>query len=117
MGIPRKKSRNIEVDGRHFRWMLSSYRIQERWDDEMPAWHTGTATVQEEAEKPEHVVQVELRWLRGSSVTPEIMREVIRRTLNAGWDPESRKAPELKLEVNVEEIETKMSIVRKVMEL
>ncbi len=98
MGMPRKGSRVVKLDdgphkGREFRWMLASGRLTDDDDGSVSKWNAGTLTLQEEADRPGHVLQVDLKWFRGDSVTPEIVREVIRRALAAGWDPSSRKAP------------------------
>jgi hypothetical protein len=113
MGMPKKGSRVIDVDGRNFRWVLASSKIRERWDDPQPARHGGTLTVQEECDTPGHVLQHELSWLRGDSVTPEAVREIIRRALTAGWEPKSKKRPRLfGQKVIVDHIVTKLSLIK-----
>jgi hypothetical protein len=114
MGMPRKRSRVIDVDGKSFRWMLNCGSAQD-WDEDPTC--AGTVTVQENCEKPGHVLQQILMWLGGDSVTPEIMREVIRRALADGWVPSSRTKPGKNIhnkKVDVSEFETKLSIVAEV---
>jgi len=99
--------------------MLDSSKPRYRWDEPQPARTGGTLTVQEDAESPGHVIQHWLSWLVGTSVTPEVVREIIRRDLLHGWKPASRKAPiHSKVpdgsEIDVENIETKLSVIRDV---
>lgn len=116
--MPRKGSRVIDVDGQMFRWKLASSHFISRISDPPPSRSTGTLTVQEDNERPGHVLQHGLSWLIGNSVTPEVVREIIRRALKAGWNPASRKAPTMHgQDVDVETIETKISVIRDVMDL
>ena len=116
MGIPKKGSRRISVDGKDFRWMLRSGNPNPRWDDPPPTTNGGTLTVQEDTEKPGRVVQAYLSWRLSSPVTPEIVREVIRRFLTRGWDPSARGSALQMKDIDTDLIETKDSIVRSVME-
>jgi hypothetical protein len=119
MGMPRKGSRVIDVDGKKFRWTLHYKRAQYRWDDPMPARTAGMVTIQEDHERPGHVLQQNLSWLRGSSITPDVMRQVIRQALQEGWNPASRERPSLKIfgkSVDIEGLDTKIAAIRFVMD-
>ncbi len=112
MGMPRKGSRIIDVDGHSFRWRLNSRKHRYSYDE--PELAVGHLTVQQDLERPGHVFQQWLHWYPGTSVTPEIVREVIRRALDAGWDPNSRKKPKEPGAIDVESIDTKMSVIKQV---
>jgi hypothetical protein len=92
MTLPRKGSRSVAVDGRMFRWMLSDPRKREVEGDPMRTRCLATLTVQEDVEEPGHVLQHELSWLEHNSVTPEVVRTVVRRAMDAGWNPSSKSA-------------------------
>jgi hypothetical protein len=65
------------------------------------------------------VLQQVLQWIGGDAVTPEVIREIIRRALVDGWDPASRKKPDRNInnkKIDVGGFETKLSIIREVME-
>jgi hypothetical protein len=96
MTIPRKGSRVVDVAGRKFRWSLSpkgkvAARDRMGRRDPMRDRLTGVLTVQEDVKEPGHVLQHELYWFEDHAVTPEVIREVIRRAVDAGWDPASRQ--------------------------
>lgn len=83
MGIPRKRSRLIDVDGKPFRYFVKETHIDDHRDQlEL------SVTVQEEAERPGRVLQ--FRSPYGIEVTPEAVRETVRVGLQKGWDPASR---------------------------
>ena len=98
MGIPRKGSRELYVDDQKFRWMLTQKRKVENMVDPMRSRMRGTLTVQEDAEKPGHFLQHSLSWLESTTITPEVVREIIRRALAAGWDPKAKHMPRLNMQ-------------------
>lgn len=113
MGIPKKKSRRIEVDGRAFRWLM---RPGCHCYEDCDKTHGATVTFQADEERPGRVCQTFLTWsYPDGSVTPEIIRQVIRKALKVGWNP-SERGNAFQLEgANIEEFETKASIIREVM--
>lgn len=115
--MPKKGSRLVDVDGRKFRWKLNSSPVQEDDDGRMPVRNGGTITLQEDCPKPGHVLQHELTWHTMDSVSPEFVRELIRRALIAGWDPASRSKFRLfGQRVIVDHIIATPSVVKHVME-
>lgn len=115
MGMPKKGTRVLDVDGRKYRWKLASGHVREDDDGGMPVRNAGTLTLQEEVDKPGHVLQHELDWHIADTVSPEVVREIIRRALKAGWDPSSRSKFRLfGQKINVDRIMTKISLIREV---
>ena len=106
--------------------MLTSSKISYYWDEPEPRRHGGTLTVQEDHERPGHVMQMSLHWNVGSSVTPEVVREIIRVMVKFGWKPESPKLQEFGTRphgrgqqlwgrvIDIEKIVTKMSVIKEV---
>jgi len=87
MGIPRKHSRPVEVDGQKFRYMIGEVAPGPNQPlDEREI----KLTAQEDAEKPGRVLQVLLPY--GFSVGPEQVRSLIRQGLKDGWKPSERGA-------------------------
>jgi len=121
MGIPKKKSRRIVVDGRAFRWLMRPGCHCYQWDCE-DSQHGATVTFQADEKRPGRVCQTRLAWSHScsqphlnGSVTPEIIKQVIQKALKVGWDPDA-KGNAFKLEgAHIEEFETKDSIIREVM--
>jgi hypothetical protein len=83
MGIPRKGSRRIDVDGRAFRYLVKETHIPDHKDQK-----ESSLTVQEDTDRPGRVLQARVAY--GAPVTPETVREFIRRSLRSGWDPSTR---------------------------
>jgi hypothetical protein len=73
--------------------MLSGKRPIENDVDPMRKRMKGVLTLQEDVKEPGHVLQYRLTWLTTTTVTPEIVRTIIRRALLGGWDPASRRIP------------------------
>ena len=84
VGIPKKKSRSVEVDGVPFRFMVSQVTIPDHADQ-----FELSVTVQEEHERPGGVLQFRLPY--GFPVGPASIRNVVRQAKKAGWDTRSRK--------------------------
>ena len=114
--MPRKGSRKISIDGKNYLWSLRTSNRYIRWDEEQPAMNAGTLTVQEDVEKPGRVAQTSLLWRRTTSVTPEVIRAVIRRFIVNGWNPSERGKAAAMADIDVDLIETRDSIIRSVME-
>jgi hypothetical protein len=86
MGIPKKKSRKLEVDGAGFRFMIKDGpATQDPLDREI------VLTVQEDSETPGRVLHVALPY--GYAVGPEAIRKLVRQGLSAGWAPTERGGP------------------------
>lgn len=82
MGIPKKGSRKIDVDGKGFRFLVREKKIPDFEDLKL------SVTVQEEADKPGRCFQFD--WPHGHFVTPEDVKVAVRDAMKAGWDPWSR---------------------------
>ena len=72
--------------------MLSDPRKQEIDGDPMRNRCHATLTVQEDVDEPGHVLQHELSWLERNPVTPEVVRTIVRRAMDAGWNPSNKSA-------------------------
>jgi hypothetical protein len=83
MGIPRKGSRSVEVDGQKFRFLVKETHIPDHKDQKELS-----VTVQEDADRPGRVLQFRLPY--GFPVSPEWMKGTVREALKAGWDPKSK---------------------------
>jgi hypothetical protein len=83
MGIPRKGSRSVDVDGQKFRFLVKETHIPEHQDQKELS-----VTVQEDADRPGRVLQFRLGY--GFPVSPDWMKEIIRQALKIGWDPKSK---------------------------
>lgn len=94
MGMPRKGSRKITVDGRRFLWRLGGTR---RLIDEAPG--AVTLTFQEDTENPGRVAQVSAvvkvpkteDWeALKASIKPRDASLALGACLTHGWDPRER---------------------------
>lgn len=83
MGIPKKSSRRVEVDGRPFRFIVKEVRIDGHRDQKEIQ-----VTVQEETERPGRPLQFRLGF--GTMVTSNLVGGVIRQAYVQGWAPASR---------------------------
>jgi len=101
MGMPRKGSRRIEVNGDTYLWRV-------RGDDYSKRWVSGlspvmlTLTCQRDEERPGRVMQVTLRSLNPNvgdpdldpihqaTLHPEEVRQIITHALSKGWGPSER---------------------------
>jgi hypothetical protein len=89
MGLARKGSRNITVEGQSFRWVLSpdsSFMV----------------LVAELAEAPGQRLEALLSYqvntsIEARAVTPEIVRAAIELALVDGWQPQKRGLPPFRL--------------------
>jgi hypothetical protein len=101
MGIPRKGSRRIVVDGVAFRWILRTAGSRyDRWDDRLPHRRAGTVIVQEESDSPGRPVKFGAVWKGpmdtcskdGGCVVPAMVERGVRRAMADGWVPGQRGA-------------------------
>jgi len=83
MGIPRKGSRLVDVDGQKFCFLVKQTFIPGHKDQKELS-----VTAQEDADRPGRVLQFRLPY--GYPVTPETVREFIRMALEEGWRPSER---------------------------
>jgi hypothetical protein len=60
--------------------------------------------------------QVPVSWTDGVSITPESIEKIIRMALLSGWNPDGRGSWHELPAIFVDELDTKMNIVRKVLE-
>lgn len=118
MGMPKKGTREIVVDGRAYRWKLNS----PPWDSEgwmypKPLPNVSLMFIQASDVRPGRVCKVLMSYGDDAPVTPEVVMKVVRHCLEVGWDPDERgPAFCVPRTVYVHEMETKASIVRAVME-
>jgi hypothetical protein len=77
MGIPRKASRGIEINGRTYRWMA-------RLDKLDPS--KSILTVQEDVDRPGKPKQFTVY----GTVTPSDVTRIVQGAIKSGWDPTSR---------------------------
>jgi len=98
--IPRKKSRPIVVDGKTFRWMLKG---RSRYIGDTP--RSLRLIVQEDEETPGRPLIIGLtskHWTvdmteglesHRASVIPSNVVQIVRTSLESGWDPSEKGAP------------------------
>lgn len=83
MGIPKKGSRKIDINGRPFRFLVKETTIDGHRDQKELS-----VVVQEDVDKPGNVLR--LRAPYGHPVTPEFILEVVQEAFTQGWIPEQR---------------------------
>jgi hypothetical protein len=83
MGIPRKSSRKIVVDGRKFLYLVKETHVPDHLDQK-----ENSLTVQEDTDRPGRVLQARIAY--GIPVNPGFVRDYIRNSLRAGWDPSTK---------------------------
>lgn len=84
MGIPKKKSRKIVVDGYNLRYAVKETHIPEHKDQKELS-----ITIQEDVDNPSGVCQFRENY--GAAITPKYMEERIKEALQLGWDPKTSK--------------------------
>lgn len=90
MGIPRKGSRRVDVDGKEFRYLVRE--DGSAYDEENnPHPESVLVTVQEDDDRPGRVLQ--WKWPYGASVMPEDIRGAVRLAMERGWVPSERGGP------------------------
>lgn len=83
MGIPKKGSRTIAVDGRNYRYLIKESHIAGHKDQKELS-----VTIQEEADKPGNVVQFRVGY--GAGILPRDVEYNIREAQKRGWNPSKR---------------------------
>ena len=84
MGIPRKRSRRLELPGgRKFIYLVKETTIEDNLDQKEL-----TVTVQADTEKPGRCLQ--FKYSFGAEVTPSMMALIVNEALSNGWDPTER---------------------------
>ena len=85
MGIPRKGSRTLNVNGKPYRYLVKQTTIPDHADQKELS-----VTVQEDVEKPGNVLNFRAPF--GHPVTPEYVREIVQEAFSKGWVPSARGA-------------------------
>jgi hypothetical protein len=100
MGMPRKGSRKVEVDGATFLWRVRGDSYSRQWLGTSPV--VLTLTCQRDDEKPGRVMQATLKSLNPPEDTPDYapghratlhpadVEQIITHALSKGWDPAER---------------------------
>lgn len=83
MGIPRKGSRRVTVDGKEYRYLVKETHIPEHRDQKELS-----VTVQEDGVRPGRVLQ--WRWPYGAAVLADDVKAAVRLALERGWVPSER---------------------------
>lgn len=83
MGIPKKGSRKVEVNGRAYWFLVKETNVPDHRDQKELS-----VTVQEDAPRPGNVLQ--FRAAYGFPVTPELVAGTIRHAIEKGWQPSKR---------------------------
>lgn len=100
MGMPRKGSRTLEVNGEQFLWRVRGDAYSHRWLGASPV--VLTLTCQRDEGKPGRVLQTTLKSLNPPTGTPDTdawhlatlhpgeVKQIISHALSKGWDPSER---------------------------
>lgn len=83
MGIPRKGSRKVTIEGKPFLYLVKETHIPEEPDQKEIS-----VTVQEDVAKPGRILQFRVGY--GSSVTGFMVQHVVKQAFAQGWDPSER---------------------------
>lgn len=78
MGIPHKKTRPIEVNGKYYR-----YTIRKSQDHDCPY-----VVIQEDEIRPGRPLK--FYWPKGHSILPSDIASTIKLALTEGWDPSNK---------------------------
>jgi len=101
MGMPRKGSRKIEVNGEQFLWRVRGDAYSKQWVSGLSPIHL-TLTCQRDEERPGCVMQATLRTLNPPDGDPDIaeghratlhpseVKQIIAHAVSKGWDPSER---------------------------
>lgn len=85
MGMPRKRSRKLSVDGKNYIYMVKETHIPEHHDQKELS-----ITVQADVDRPGRVMQFRAGY--GTEIGPTVVMQQIERALQSGWDPTERGA-------------------------
>lgn len=80
MGIPKKGSRKFSLDGRNYRYIITS---NHRKDDD------SRAVIQEDTDDGGNI----LGFKCGAIITPETIKVAIQMAITKGWEPSKKGAP------------------------
>jgi hypothetical protein len=117
MGMPRKGSRKIVIDGKLYYWRLPAKKQFHDYDEMPPYRNSATLTIQSGSDNPGRVAQTLVAWIEGEAFTPEAAEIMIRKALVTGWNPDERGSA-FKFEGNhVEDLPTKNNIIKSIMDL
>lgn len=83
MGIPKKGSRRIEVEGKHYRYLIKETNIDGHKDQKELS-----VTIQENVDKPGNVLQFRAGY--GCAILKPDVALNIRSALKTGWNPSAR---------------------------
>jgi hypothetical protein len=83
MGIPRKRSRHIEVDGRAYLYFVKETHVPDHKDQKELS-----VTIQEDVENPGNVLQFRASW--GFGITNLFIASAVKSALKQGWVPNKR---------------------------
>lgn len=102
MGMPRKGSRRVEVDGAAYLWRVRGDGYSKQWIGSSPV--VLTLTCQRDEDRPGRVMQAWLATREPPTDTPDYepmhtatlhpaeVRQIIAHALSKGWDPAKRGA-------------------------
>lgn len=83
MGIPRKRSRKIAVNGDRFLYLVKEVCVPDHKDQKEIS-----VTVQEDCISPGMPMQ--FKCVYGTAVTPDMIRNIIMSAKEKGWNPSAR---------------------------
>jgi len=101
MGMPRKGSRTLEVNGEQYLWRVRGDEYSKQWVSGLSPIHL-TLTCQRDEEHPGRVMQVLLKSRNPPEEDPDIaeghratlnpseVRQIIAHARSKGWDPSER---------------------------
>ena len=91
MGIPRKGSRRLVVDGKEYRYLIRPDGQFVENDDPSIGDREKEfllVTVQEDSDRPGRILQ--WRWPNGAAVMPDDIKSAVMLALERGWVPSER---------------------------
>jgi hypothetical protein len=95
MTLPKKKSRKIQVDGKEYRWLISKRKETIELSIERTEISGQLMQVSFESHNS-YKKDANLQWQRvrqDTSITPQIVKQIIQHGLANGWKPEERRKP------------------------
>lgn len=83
MGIPRKRSRWVDVEGKRYLFLVKEGHIPDHKDQ-----RSSTVVIQEFEEKPGRVLRA--RFFYGVEITPALVKGLVAEGRKLGWNPADR---------------------------
>ena len=83
MGIPKRGSKRIEIDGKPYRYLVKETHVPDHKDQKELS-----VVVQEDVDKPG--APLRFRASYGMPVTATVIVETVRQAQTKGWKPEAR---------------------------